>query len=101
KGMFYEYSEITGTYLSSVDENEYKFNTIFTNQIQIEIQNKDDLPLKIDSISIQGNIYEIIAKFTENGSFNLVYSNPNADKPQYDIINFMDKVPDKISELTL
>lgn len=101
KGIFYDYSDVTNGYLSSTSDNDFHFTEVFSNRILIEIFNKDDQAIKVDSISIYGTHYEIIARFTQQGSYTLYYSNPHPLSTEYDILNFENKMPENVNEIKL
>jgi hypothetical protein len=91
----------TGT-LNSIEKNEFKFVSVALDNLIIEIENRNNTPLKVDSISLSGYVYEIIARFNDNAaSYFLYYGNKNATKPDYDIKHFSDRIPENLSEASL
>lgn len=50
--------------LSSLKTNEFRFNEVRTDRLQIIIENRDNQPLTVDSIEVKGKPYELIARFT-------------------------------------
>jgi hypothetical protein len=87
--------------LSSLENNEIEFNSALFKQCTIIISNNDNQPLTIDSISIKGNKYSLIARFTEKADYFLAYGNPAMESPEYDITNFSNTIPDDLQSLTL
>jgi hypothetical protein len=77
------------------------FNTTTTQHLKIYIDNHDNQPLTIDTVSVKGYEYEFLARFTEQASYFLVYGNNQATKPNYDIARFSDKVPTTLQTLDL
>ena len=72
-------------------------NTLFLDNIKedtlfVRIKNNDDVPLKIKNISLfQLNKY-LTADLTANQSYHLLFSNKNAQKPNYDLKYFADSI---------
>ncbi len=100
-GWKYIFSKpIHGT-LSSLENNEFKFNNTITNRLQIIIYNQDNEALQLGSFVVKGNVYELTTRFTEPASYSLVYGSIDARKPTYDIGNFEDKIPEDLIPLTL
>jgi hypothetical protein len=101
KGWKYNYSTLLSGTLSSLEDNEYKFNQQITNKLKVIIQNHDNLPLNIATVTIKGYVYEIIVRFNKPAKYYLVYGNKRINKPNYDIINFQQNIPIELSELTI
>lgn len=87
--------------LSSFDPNGFKFPVFVANKLRISVSNQDNPPLTFESFEIAGTTYELVAQFPESAKYFLVYSKPDTPKPQYDLANFKDKVPDQLPELKL
>lgn len=102
KGWRYNYGDITSGIFNSLTDNSFNLSTNKTLQkLQIIIYNQDNEPLKIDEISVRGNVSELTARFTEPATYYLTYGNPKARKPKYDITRFTDKIPESLTELQL
>ena len=101
KGWKYHYRTLlTGT-LSSMEENEFYFNTTTLNKLKIIIDNHDNEPLTIDTFEVKGYVHELIARFTEPATYYLVYGNKKAPKPRYDITEFASYIPASLTKLSL
>lgn len=87
--------------LSSFDPNGFRFPVFVANKLRISVSNQDNPPLTFESFEIAGTTYELVAQFPEAAKYLLVYSKPDTPKPQYDLANFKDKVPDQLPELKL
>ena len=87
--------------LSSLEDNEYKFNQQITDKLKIIIQNHDNQPLNIEAVTVKGYVHELVARLNKPAEYYLVYGNKKAYKPNYDIINFQQKIPQELSELTI
>lgn len=100
-GMRYNYRTIGSGTLNSLSGNTFNLPNVETKYLRIEIQNQDNAPLTIRSIEVLGEKYELHARFTEPASYFLAYGKPFARAPQYDIVNFQDKIPNELQSLTL
>ena len=87
--------------LSSLEKNEYHFNAVFLKKCQITIDNYDNAPLTIGDITIKGNPFEFVARFTEPAQYYLYYGGKKRSMPHYDIENFKNNVPVIKTLLTL
>lgn len=65
------------------------------------IENNDNEPLTISGAKIKGYKHELIARFTKEATYFLVYGNDKALKPRYDIEQFTNSVPQSPSALNL
>ena len=101
KGWIYTYETLTSGILSSIENNIYSFQSTKSKKIQIVIDNGDNPALKIDSVSVHGFVHELTMRFTEDADYYLVYGNPNASQPDYDIAHFQNEIPVNLSELVL
>jgi hypothetical protein len=101
KGWKYSYNTLTCGTLSSIGDNEFKFNSTIVQKIKLLIHNQDNQPLIIDTILVKGYIHELVARFTEPASYFLVYGNESVPKPDYDITRFTDKIPEELNTLEL
>ncbi|MGO3262716.1 MAG: DUF3999 family protein [Mesonia sp.] len=101
KGWVYSYRNLkTGT-LNSLEDHNFKFNSTILQKLKVTISNGDNQPLNITSASAKGYEHNLTARFTEPTNYYLVYGNPTASKPQYDIARFTDKIPATSSLLNL
>lgn len=88
--------------ISSLKNNEVSFENIICKKIRITINNADNQALKIKNIELFGPKSVIIARFQNPTlEYYLLYGNPKISKPNYDIINFSDKIPVEISKSEL
>lgn len=102
KSWLKNYETLTNTTLSSMEKSRIKFDNTVLKNIYIAIENQDNMPLNIDSVSISGNIYYLIARFgNPDASYSLYYGNDNAKMPVYDIEHFREKIPETLTEVSL
>lgn len=99
KGWYYNYASISNEYLSSLETSAYQFETVFTNKLKIEISNFDNQALDVTNAEIKGPDFQIIARFSEeNTSSYMLLGNSSIRKPQYDLVNFKDNIPQDINQ---
>jgi len=101
KGYKYVYKTLTSGTLSSIEENNFIFDSRILQKIRIIIYNHDNEPLKIDSVKVRGYVHQLVARFTEPATYFLTYGNENASKPTYDIERFVSRIPDTLTNLKL
>ena len=101
QGWKYRYQYLTSGTLSSIDKNEFVFESTILHKLKIVIQNQDNTPLTIAAITPKGYVHELIARFTEPATYFLSYGNKQAARPDYDIDRFTSKIPDKLVALSL
>ncbi|MFT5338004.1 MAG: hypothetical protein ACI9YL_002020, partial [Luteibaculaceae bacterium] len=101
KGWKYNYRTLATGALNSVELNDFEFSSTRVQQLKIRIDNRDNQPLTIDGIHPRGYVHELVTRFTEEGNYYLTYGNKEATKPRYDIARFSDKIPEKLTVLSL
>jgi hypothetical protein len=101
QGWNYLYENLASATLSSIEKNEFKFESTILKKLKISISNQDNEPLNIESIAVKGTIHELLVRFTEPAAYFLTYGNKKATKPTYDIERFVSKVPEILTVLTL
>ena len=100
-GWNYLYGTLqTGT-LNSFEKNEFAFESQTCRKIRLIIDNNDNMPLQIDSVSIEGYRHQLIARFEKPASYFLFYGQPKAVKANYDISRFTEKIPTNLLLLEL
>jgi hypothetical protein len=99
QGWKYNYSTLTAGTLNSIEENTFTFKSITLQKLKILVHNQDNQALSIDSIEVQGYVHELVARFTEPGTYFLTYGNSKAKKAHYDIDRFADKIPKNLIAL--
>jgi hypothetical protein len=101
QGWNYLYENLTTGTLSSIENNEVKFESTILKKLKISIFNQDNEPLNIETIEVKGYVHELLVRFTEPAAYFLTYGNKKATKPNYDIERFDSKIPDTLTALTL
>lgn len=99
RGWQYNYSELGSGTINSLEDEPIHFKNSLAKEFRIIIENHDNQPLIIDSVFVYGDEHALIARFTEDGDYFLVYGNRNAHLPQYDIYRFTEKIPTDLKVL--
>lgn len=68
--------------------------------IILEIDNKDNPPLKITGVSTRQEIQHLVAWLEKGKIYSLLAGDPNAEAPQYDLSHFKNKIPEDIPTLS-
>jgi hypothetical protein len=87
--------------LSSLEDGGFYFSDIKASRLRIIIENGDNAPLDLGAVSVRGNVYELTARFPQAEAYYLLYGNKAAQRPNYDLENFTDKIPAGLKELQL
>lgn len=101
KGWIQNYSTFDHGYLTSIDSNTLRFNSIITHELKLTIYNQDNPALSINSIELNGPKNEIIARLPAEKELFLYYGNPELNAPRYDIIHFKDRIPKSPAKIAL
>ncbi|WP_179020070.1 DUF3999 family protein [Winogradskyella forsetii] len=99
KGWKYHYKTITSGTLNSLEANRFLFGNTIAKHLKITIYNSDNQPLTISDVTAKGYEYRLIGRFTEPADYTLVYGNPSAIQPNYDINKFKSKIPNDLKPL--
>ena len=99
QGWKYNYSTLTSGILNSIENNEFQFSSTTVQQLKIIIHNHDNQPLTINDLQVKGYVHELIARFSEQATYFLIYGNKASPRPNYDIDRFTDKVPATLTAL--
>ncbi len=79
--------------LSSDNSLFFDLPSINESTLYIEIQNKDNPPLQIDSLSCKQLASYIICDFKANQNYSLVCGDSTLKLPEYDLIHFVSQIP--------
>jgi len=98
----YNYESL-GTYeISSYKENEIYMENVCVDNLIIEIENMDNLPVPVGEIKVSGNPVQLKARFpAEKLQYILAIGNYRAHTPQYDIAGFKNNIPESPALLTV
>ena len=101
KGWKYNYGLLASGTLTSIEQNEFRFNSTHIQKLRVVIQNGDNKPLDIGKVEVKGYIHDMIIRINEKADYFLVYGNKYAVRPEYDIDRFTDKIPEQLNEVTV
>lgn len=101
KGWKYRYRDLTSATLNSIENNQFKFSSRTTQKLRVTISNENNQTLTLNSIRVKGYVNELVARFTKPATYFLTYGNSSANKPHYDIEQFLDRVPKDITPLEI
>ena len=89
------YQTLVSGSLNSIEKPIYTFQRIVTNRLTITIQNRNDQPLHVDSVIIQGTVDELVFRTTEPAKYSMYYGAGPTAYPHYDLENFLDRIPEE------
>jgi hypothetical protein len=102
KGWHYTYTTLAYGTLQSSGDNVFDIrNGVTARKLKIFIYNQDNQPLTISSVDVKGYMNSLIARFTSEGTYFLLYGNAAATAPEYDLSRFSDKIPTALTTLQL
>ena len=101
KGWKYNYRSLYQGTLNSIEKNEFKFTSVLANKLKLIIEDHDNQPLEIKKVKVKGYIHELVARFQNKGDYFLVYGNPNAYVPKYDIAHSANAIPNSLTKVEL
>jgi hypothetical protein len=78
------YQSFANFTLSSLGSNSFQIPKIQTNELRLVVENKDDEPLRIDSVNIKTTLPELWVRLPEAETYLMVYGDAKARSPQYD-----------------
>lgn len=102
KGWKYNYARLNNGIFHSFSPNNIKLiGSPISNKFKVTIYNADNQPLNITDILVKGYKHHLIARFTEDADYSLVYGNNTARLPNYDIKTFENTIPVNLQSLVL
>lgn len=101
KGLIYQYSTLLSASISSIEPNDYTFQSTTAQKLKVCIENMDNPALTVDSVWVLGFVHTLVARFTENATYFLTYGNKQVQRPNYDLNHFIAKIPAPLVALSL
>ncbi|MFK8045995.1 MAG: DUF3999 family protein [Crocinitomicaceae bacterium] len=101
KGYLKNYKQLKSGTIHSFEPTVIQFNTAVASHFKLEIENQDNLPLKVNSAKAKGNRFFLTARFNIPAQYFLTYGNTNAGFPNYDISYFTEKIPKELAAVEL
>ena len=100
-GMRYRYQNLYSGTLNSLRPNVFSFSPVNVSELRIVVENGNNQPLEIEEITASGYENKLLARFTEEADYFLVYGKESAGNPNYDIVRFQKNIPTDLTQLTL
>lgn len=101
KGTHYGYRTLYRGTLNSIEKNGFRFNSVMARKLKIIIEDHDNQPLNIKNVQVKGYVHWLMARFSENRDYFLVYGNANAHPPKYDIAYTSKNIPETLDNVGL
>ncbi len=101
KGIKYTYRNLFNGTLASVDTTGFKFASTLAEKLRITIQNNDNEALEIESAIAKGYAHTLLARFSTEADYYLLYGNKKAHSPKYDIQQITHSIPPHAPTLKL
>ncbi len=95
------FKHLIDTTLCSDSSNTFYFENIVTDKIIIDIPNQDNQALEISGIQVAAKVHYLVGRFDSGYKYYLYYGNKSNSQPSYDIVNFIDNIPDSINTAKL
>ena len=70
-------------------------------ELFIEIENKDNPPLEIETISCKQLASYLVCDFMANQNYTLKFGDTKLKLPEYDLVNFVSQIPQLLPEAKL
>ncbi|HSK14065.1 MAG TPA: DUF3999 family protein [Phnomibacter sp.] len=97
-----EYITITTDMLSSFEKNIFYIPETLTDELRLVVDHNDNVPIRIDSVTLYTEPEEIWARLPDAGEYMLVYGDRSLIAPQYDILAIIEnKRPLPYTKMTL
>lgn len=87
--------------LSSLEENRFALPNKTTKAIRVELENQDNTALHFAGAKVYGPKIRLLARFGEANHFVLLYGNPQASPPHYDMVHYREKIPTNLPSIQL
>ena len=98
-GKGINFNSLASFKISSKGTNEFDIKKINAKSFYIVIENKDNPPLKINSISTKQHINNIVTYLEKDKRYYLLTNNETASEPDYDLAIFKDSIPKNINAI--
>ena len=95
----YYFNEIGSMELNSNSSNEVELRGEVFSEIYIEIENRDNAPLKVERITGSFLNKYAVVNLAPTKSYVLKWGDENLHSPDYDIVNFADRIPEDATRI--
>lgn len=101
KGYHINYRNLFYGTLSSLEKNEFDFESEKAKKIKITIYHQDNEPLEISEVIVKGLQHEVFVRFDKSATYYLAYGNTDAIMPIYDIQTLPNVLPKNVTTIQL
>jgi len=101
QGWYYNYSILSSSTISSIEESKFRFNSTVLQKLKIIIHNYDNEPLSFKDLEVKGYSHSLISRFTKPAIYFLTYGNNKIGRPNYDLNHLTSNIPDSLTMLTM
>lgn len=100
KNKPYTYYESLGKFeLNSNSENQISFNGTVAKELVLKIYNRDNQPLKVEQVLAYYFNRYVVADLEASSRYSLKFGDLSLRKPQYDLEQFRDDIPDDLPRI--
>lgn len=85
--------------ISSAEESSLAVNSIKAASLMLQIENGDNPPLALTDVLTQQVAKYMVVLLEKGKSYHLLAGNPDAARPQYDLVQFRDSIPAHLTTL--
>ncbi|NME70767.1 DUF3999 family protein [Flammeovirga aprica] len=101
KGWKYSYKTLARGIVNSSKENVFHFDQKTVRKLKIIVDDNQNTPLNITSLTVNEIINELIIRFTKKADYRIYFNAKHPRKTNYDIHYFTKNIPDSLQELSL
>jgi hypothetical protein len=93
-------NEIARFHISSAGNNSVELNRFKSRVLQLVIENGDNPPVIVRSVTGLQRAYTVVAWLEKNKDYEILADDPAALRPQYDLEKFADSIPAQVRSLS-
>lgn len=97
KGWVYNYLTAYKGILNSFEKAKFTLQNCVSKQLKITIDNQDNPALNIKDIKVNRLKYYLVSNLKSKQNYIFCYGNTQINSPQYDIVNFKNKIAPNLS----
>ncbi|WP_063850638.1 DUF3999 family protein [Flammeovirga sp. SJP92] len=101
KGWRYNYKTLARGIVNSSKENVFHFDQKTVRKLKVIVEDNQNTPLKISSLTVNEIINELFVRFTDDANYRIYFNTKYPRKASYDINYFAKNIPDSLQELSL
>lgn len=101
KGWKYNYVNLTSGILTSLEKNEFRFESTLVQHLQVVVQNQDNQTLTIENSEPKGYVHELVTRLNTPATYYLAFGKSNDRVASYDIANVATNIPENRKVLHL